>query len=225
MVDFSVVLDYAGKACYVALALVALWGTFSVLVVWRRVRQIRFRSEQEQAAFLEQLAEPLSAGNFPAAAELCKGDARAVPQLVSLAIANRDMGYAKVRALLVARFQRDVLSDLDYRLSWVHTMVKSAPMLGLYGTVLGMMGAFAKLSAGSKVDPTQLAEDISLALITTAIGLTIAIPLIVCTNSINVRIRKLEDLVGYGLPRFLEMFKAVITTTLVETKSEERRGN
>ncbi len=98
-------------------------------------------------------------------------------------------------------------------------------MLGLYGTVLGMMGAFAKLSAGSKVDPTQLAEDISLALITTAIGLTIAIPLIVCTNSINVRIRKLEDLVGYGLTRFLDVFKAVITTTLVETKREERRGD
>lgn len=223
MVDFSVVLDYAGNACYVALALVALWGTFSVLVVWRRIQHIRFRSELEQAEFLDRLTEPLSAGDFRSAAELCEGDARAVPQLVGLAIANRDMGYAKVRALLVDRFQRDVLSDLDYRLSWVHTMVKSAPMLGLYGTVLGMMGAFAKLSAGSKVDPTQLAEDISLALITTAIGLTIAIPLIVCTNSINVRIRKLEDLVGYGLTRFLEVLKATMTTTLVEAKQEQRK--
>ena len=82
--------------------------------------------------------------------------------------------------------------------------------------------SLAKLSAGNKVDPTQLAEDISLALITTALGLTIAIPLIVCTNSINVRIRKLEDLVGYGLTRFLEIFKAAMTMTLVEEKKESQ---
>jgi len=95
-------------------------------------------------------------------------------------------------------------------LSWVYTVIKSAPMLGLFGTVLGMMGAFSKLASRENVDPTMLADDISLALITTALGLAIAIPLVLATASINVRIRKLEDLVGSGLTRFLESFKTAL---------------
>jgi biopolymer transport protein ExbB/TolQ len=125
-------------------------------------------------------------------------------------MANRNIGYAKIRSLLADRFQRDVLSDLEHRLSWVYTVIKSAPMVGLLGTVVGMMGAFSKLASSENVDPTALADDISLALITTACGLAIAIPLVICTASINVRIRKMEDLVGSGLTRFLETFKAAL---------------
>lgn len=214
--DITTVVQFAGNACYGALALVALWGAFCTILVWRRVAQIRFRSEQEQADFLGQLDEQLAARDFDAAAKLCDGDTRAVPQLAALAITNRKLGYAKLRALLIDRFQRDVLAELEYRLSWVSTMIKSAPMLGLYGTVLGMMGAFGKLAATEKVSPMQLAGDISLALMTTAIGLTIAIPLILCTNSINVRIRKLEDLVGYGLARLLEGMKPILAASVEE---------
>jgi biopolymer transport protein ExbB/TolQ len=85
--------------------------------------------------------------------------------------------------------------------------IKSEPMLGLFGTVLGMMGAFAKLAAAESVKPTELASDISLALITTAIGLAVAIPLGICMASINVRIRKMEDLAISGLTQVLESFR------------------
>jgi biopolymer transport protein ExbB/TolQ len=205
--DPTVITYWVGNVIYISLAAIAIWGAFCVIVVWRRVAQTRFKSEDEQLDFLESLESPLLSGDFDAAEELCEGDGRAMPQLVHLAIANRQIGYAKVRALVTERFQRDVLSDLEYRLSWVYTVIKSAPMLGLLGTVVGMMGAFAQLSSGDDVDPTQLAENIMLALITTACGLSIAIPLVLSTASINVRMRKMEDLVGGGLVRFLEVFK------------------
>jgi len=210
--DITTIVQFAGNACYGALALVALWGAFCTILVWRRVAQIRFRSEQEQNDFLTNLEEQLAANDLEAATQLCEDDPRAVPQLTSLAIANRNLSLPKLRALLIDRFQRDVLAELEHRLSWVYTMTKSAPMMGLYGTVLGMMGAFGKLAATEKVSPMQLAGDISFALMTTAMGLTIAIPLMVCTNSINVRIRKLEDLVGYGLVRVLESMKHLLGT-------------
>jgi biopolymer transport protein ExbB/TolQ len=95
-------------------------------------------------------------------------------------------------------------------MSWLNTMIKSAPMLGLLGTVLGMMGAFAKLASDAKVDPAGLANDISLALITTCMGLMIAIPLIVVSNNITVRVRKMEDSVGSGLGQFFESFKTAL---------------
>ena len=208
--DPTVVTQVAAYVIYAALAAIALWGAFCVVIVWRRVAQTRFRSEQEQAEFLDTLEQTLDGGDFDAAIELCDGDSRAMPQLVTLALANRNVGYAKIRTLLADRFQRDVLSDLEYRLSWVYTVIKSAPMVGLLGTVVGMMGAFAKLGQTEQVSPDKLATDIYLALITTACGLAIAIPLVLSTASINVRIRKMEDLVGSGLTRFLESFRAAL---------------
>jgi biopolymer transport protein ExbB/TolQ len=209
--DLTAVTWIAGIVDYIALGLIALWGAFCVILVWRRVAQTRFRSEQEQDEFLDRLDRCLAAGDFEGAVQLCDGDERAMPQLVTLALANRNIGYAKVRGLLSDRFQRDVLAELEHRLSWVYTVIKSAPMLGLFGTVLGMMGAFSKLASKENVDPTALADDISLALITTALGLAIAIPLVLSTASINVRIRKMEDLVGAGLTRFMESFRAAMT--------------
>jgi biopolymer transport protein ExbB/TolQ len=73
-----------------------------------------------------------------------------------------------------------------------------------------MMGAFEELASGEKIDAANLAENISLALITTVIGLAIAIPLMLVVNAINVRVRKLEDLVGLGLTQFFEAFKPAL---------------
>ncbi|EAQ77642.1 MotA/TolQ/ExbB proton channel family protein [Blastopirellula marina] len=204
--DISGLTTIFGYIIYGALGLIALWGAFCVIVVWMRVAEKRFRSEADQDAFLDAVEEPLLRGNYSAAEELCEDDSRAVPQLALLAMHMRDNSYAQIKQMMLDRFQRDVLSDLEYRLSWVYTVIKGAPMVGLLGTVTGMMGAFGKLAAGESGGAdiaTQMAEDISLALITTAAGLAIAIPLVFCTASINVRIRKMEDLVGVGVTRFL----------------------
>ena len=121
---------------------------------------------------------------------------------------QRGLEPAKLRHLLSDRYQRDVANDLEFRISWINTVIKTAPMLGLFGTVLGMMSAFGKLGGESKVEATGLAEDISLALITTALGLAIAIPLSLVTATLNIRIRKMEDLVNVGLGRVLDVMSA-----------------
>jgi len=207
-----------GNVMYLALGLVALWGAFCLVVVWTRVREKRFRNEDAQTEFLDTVDEKMVAGDYESVEEFLDGDKRAMSQLALLAVTNRDIGYGKVRQLLVDRFQRDVLADLEHRLSWVNTVIKSAPMLGLLGTVMGMMGAFAKLAAQESVKPSVLAEDISFALITTACGLAIAIPLLLAVASVNVRIRKMEDLVAAGLTRFLDSFRMGLET------DESRRG-
>ena len=194
-----------GNVIYLVLLGIALWGAFCCVVVWRRVAEKRFISETAQFEFLEQLDRPLSKGDMKGAAALCDEDARAVPQLALLAFANHQIGFAKIRQLVEDRFQRDILADLEHRMTWVHTVIKSAPMVGLFGTVVGMMGAFGKLaSGGDSVQAPQLAEDIMLALITTASGLAIAIPLIIAVAAVNIRIRKMEELTLAGLNRLLE---------------------
>ncbi len=196
-----------GYAIYTLLALLALWGAFCVIMVWRRVAQTRFADEHEQDEFLGELEQTLASKDYLAAAELCDGDRRAMPQLALFAVNNRELGYSKLRNLVAERYQRDVMADIEHRQSWVATVVKSAPMIGLLGTVIGMMGAFANLSSSEKVDTIKMAEDIQFALITTACGLAIAIPLVLCTASINIRLSKMEDLISTGLGRLLDNFK------------------
>ena len=199
-----------GYAIYTGLGVIALWGIYCIVQVWRRVAQKQYKTEGEQDEFLDAVEDPLLQGQFDAAVELCMDKQQAMAQLAKLALVNRKVGYQRVRQLVLDRFQRDVLADLEYRLSWVNTVVKSAPMLGLLGTVVGMMGAFLTLSTNKNVDPTQLAGDINVALRTTACGLAIAIPLIVMMSSVNIRIRKMEDLVSSGLTRFLDAYRQAL---------------
>lgn len=192
---------------YGVLALLALWGAFCVIIVWIRVGRQRFKNEGEQQEFLTDVEPRLAAGEFAEAAKLCDGDPRVVPQLTLIAIQNHAIGYAKVKKLVTDRFQRDVLSQLEQHLSWVNTVIKSAPMVGLFGTVFGMMGAFAKLASSSNVQASALASDINVALRTTASGLAIAIPLVILTNSVNIRIRGMEDLVASGVGRIMDTLR------------------
>ena len=68
-------------------------------------------------------------------------------------------------------------SVLERGFRLLDTIAQIAPLLGLFGTVLGMIEAFRNLqTAGSTVDPSLLAGGIWVALLTTAVGLAVAIP-------------------------------------------------
>lgn len=79
---------------------------------------------------------------------------------------------ARIEAEAEAQF---ALLERGFRL--LDSVAQLAPLLGLFGTVLGMIEAFQSLqSAGSQVDPSMLAGGIWVALLTTAVGLAVAMP-------------------------------------------------
>ena len=204
--------DLAGKLgnfCYVFLALNFLWGLFCVIMLWRRVLALRFTSEQLQAQFLRDLKSHLDAGDVNGAVQLCETDERALPQLALAAIENRELGESQLRQLVAELLQRNILADLESRLSWVATVIKSGPLLGLFGTVLGMMAAFGRIGGGQTVNQKQIASDIAIALICTAMGLMTAIPFTFMLANLNIRVRTLQDSLSSGMTRFLEYFKDV----------------
>jgi biopolymer transport protein ExbB len=191
-----------GDACYGFLAINFFWGLYCVIMGWRRVAQLSFKSQDQQAVFLNDLMEKLHAGQYAAAAEQCQNDPRALPQLANVAIVNRQIGFEPMR-----QFVREVLADLEYRSSWIATVIKSGPLLGLFGTVLGMMAAFGRIGQGEKVQAAQIADEISIALICTAMGLATAIPFNFLLAAIQVRVRRLQDSLASGLVRVLDFFK------------------
>jgi biopolymer transport protein ExbB/TolQ len=204
-------MDWVNNSIYLFQGIVAVWGLYCVIVVWSRTGTLRFRSFDEQNQFLDALGEPLVRGDFDNAVRFCEGDQRAVVQMSILAIVNRKLGFSKAKSLVMETFQRDVLSDIEHRLVGVSMAIKTEPMLGLLGTVLGMMQAFGKLAGAESVKPEVLASDISFALVTTAVGLAVSIPYMFLMAKINVRIRKMEEMVGAGMGKFFDLFQQGLT--------------
>ena len=205
--DIAGLLDYAGPVIYASLAIAALYGLFCVVLLVLRVQQKKFGSEVAATEFLESVRERMDAGDWDGAAAVCDQPqywAKALPQLAMSAIAERDRPLPALRRYLEDKFERDVMADLEYRQSWIGTIVKSAPMLGLLGTVTGMIGAFAKIATSGGSNPTALAGDISFALFTTALGLAVAIPLTLLGSWVRVRIGRMADTVEEHLAEFMD---------------------
>jgi biopolymer transport protein ExbB/TolQ len=196
-----------GDACYGFLAINFFWGLYHIILGYRRVKQLSFVTHDAQSEFMDELMPLLEDGSYDAVEELCGDDPRALPQLSHLAVANRNLRLDQLRQLVSEVVQRDVMSDLEYRTSWVATVIKSGPLLGLFGTVLGMMAAFGRIGTGEKVQPSQIADEISVALICTAMGLATAIPFNFLLASLNAKVRKFQDALGAGLVRVLDAIK------------------
>lgn len=224
--------EILGILDYFVIGAVALWGLYCAVIVLTRVATKRFKTEADQDRFMDQVLSPLTQGDFDSVIATCEGNPKALPIMVQLGVLNRGLGYQKVRQFVMDRFQRDVLSDLENRLAWIATCVKTAPLLGLFGTVLGMLGAFRNLEESTKADPGKLAGDIRMALEHTAMGLAVAIPLGIVLALVNNRIRGMQELVGSGLTRFLDALKVGLSRserrpgaareTLVGSQSSER---
>lgn len=211
--NLTPVLDVIGTLIYAMQALTAVQGAFLVILVFRRIAQKRFGTPAASQEFLGEIRQRLKERNYDEAAQICDSPpywSKASPQLILIALGNRALPLPKLKQLLGEKFERDVLADLEYRVAWINTVIKTAPMLGLLGTVVGMIAAFGKIAVSQKtgVDPTQLADDISFALFTTAIGLMIALPLVTALAAINVRIAKLQDSVQSDVGEFLDDFEA-----------------
>lgn len=87
----------------------------------------------------------------------------------------------------------DLIASIDRRLSFLTTLVASAPLMGLLGTVIGMLGTFVAISLGGGAETAgMVAEGISEALITTQTGLFIALPGIFLTLIIRRRKHSVE---------------------------------
>ena len=194
--DLERVMSTAGLIIYGFLGLLAIWGVFCVVLVARQVGRRSFRRDSMATEFLEALRDLLGAGNFDGAQQLCASPQywyQAVPVLVRGALENRRLGLKKIRQTIGVRFEREILSDLENRMAWINTVAKSSPMVGLLGTVTGMIGAFSKMAGVDTPNPSDLAGNISVALNTTALGLIIAVPMVLAANFISIRMRKLED--------------------------------
>jgi len=174
---------------------------FLVAGVWRRHRVETALSAWERQRPEAALAE-LDADHGP------------VASVVAVAIRGRcndELADAAVREE-VARTGAARLQRLRFGLRPLEVIGTLAPLLGLLGTVIGMIDAFRELeAAGSRVDPSVLSGGIWVALLTTAGGLSVAIPTVAAHVWLE---RQLECLHHFMQDSVTRVFTRDVGTTL-----------
>lgn len=113
-----------------------------------------------------------------------------VGEVLARAIRGLERGVpeAKIREELL-RYGGEVLENLRGGFRILEVIASLAPLLGLFGTVLGMIEAFRQLeAAGNQVNPAILSGGIWQALLTTAVGLAVAIPVVAILNWLERRV-------------------------------------
>ncbi len=205
------IIDAFGYAIYAALALLAVWGVYNAILLYRGLAKKSLGSAEADRLIgrvRDLLGRP---GGQQAALEACQGPPywhTALAQLMAVALRHRDKGLAKVKQLLVLEFHTEVVSGMENRLATIGTIVRMGPLLGLLGTVASMIGAFGRIGGSEKVNPQALASDISLALWATGAGLLIATPMMIAGNHIHGRLRIMRDRTERQLQDFLELLEA-----------------
>jgi len=116
--------------------------------------------------------------------------ARIVYKTLDFATKNPTASFDEVREVTEAEGTRQA-SILNNRISYLNDISRVAPMVGLFGTVIGMIKAFESIGKSSGVQHMELAPGVAQALVTTAAGLTVSIPALVFYSLFRGKVQKL----------------------------------
>jgi len=196
-----------GGPIVVILLLLSTIALAVVLLKWWQFSHLRVES-------LSAVNEALSCWlkREPAAAiQRLEGQRQPTARLVHLALLNldrSDIGRADLREELT-RVASAYLESLRSHLRTLEVIATLSPLLGLLGTVLGMIEAFQQLeTSGNQIDPGILSGGIWQALLTTALGLGVAIPVVLAHSWLERKVDRcrhnMEDAVTRVFTRDLQ---------------------
>jgi biopolymer transport protein ExbB len=148
------------------------------------------------AALIDEFEEHLNEKRYQEAYDLAKADESFLGQVLSAGLAKLSSGYPQAIEAMQEVGEEENMK-LEHRLSYMALIGTISPMVGLFGTVQGMISSFRVIAESTGAPkPSDLAEGISTALFTTLVGLGIAIPAIAAYNILKNRIARLVLEVG-----------------------------
>ncbi|MCC6575418.1 MAG: MotA/TolQ/ExbB proton channel family protein [Planctomycetes bacterium] len=116
-------------------------------------------------------------GDLEGALQYCEATPNFLTRMIAAALNKMQYGPGKVEEAAL-NAMNDEVGKIDYHIAPIQLCVATGPMQGLFGTVTGMVGAFEAIenAPGGQVNPKMVAGSIALALLSTVMGLIIAIP-------------------------------------------------
>jgi len=141
---------------------------------------------------VDNVEEAMSSGGVEAAKELCRNTKGPVASIFYQGLDRMDEGVDAAEKAVVA-YGGVQMGLLEKNVSWLSLFIALAPMLGVMGTVIGMISAFDSIEAAGDISPAVVAGGIKVALLTTVFGLVVAIILQIFYNYI---ISKIDGIVN-----------------------------
>ncbi len=136
-------------------------------------------SEAVPAALVEKLETAIKDRKFQEAYDACRDNDSFLARLVRSGVANLPNGRAEAKEAMNAT-QDEVVTSMEARISYLAIIGTLGPMIGLVGTIAGMIASFQEIAtaAGAQPKPEKVAEGISTALFITLEGVSLSVPAI-----------------------------------------------
>lgn len=168
-------------------------------------RVIRFARMRNQGSGLaEKIAQHLKMGEDHQAYELAGSSNSPMGRILAHAMEVKNQDRETLETVIINATDREV-RGLSRYLQALATIANIAPLLGLLGTVIGMMKAFMVIQEmGGKVNAAVLAGGIWEAMLTTAIGLSVALPAMVAHSYLVARVDRYEARLQNGSVTFMK---------------------
>ena len=160
-----------GGAGFMAATLLCL--VFGLALCIERIIYLSL-SKTNTKALLADIEEALKNGGIEAALEVCRNTRGPVASIFYQGLSRYNEGVDVVEKT-VASYGGVQLGLLEKNLSWISLFISIAPSLGFLGTIIGMIAAFDKIQQVGDISATVVAGGIKVALLTTLLGLIIAI--------------------------------------------------
>lgn len=166
-----------------------------VALIMMNVLQVR-RDNLLPPTFIEDFEQRLVNKDYQGAYEVAKSDDSFVARVLVAGLSKLNRGYNEAIEGM-QEVGEDENMSLEHRLSYLALIGSIAPMIGLMGTVWGMIQSFEKIAQSTvSPKPAELAEGISTALFTTLEGLMVAIPAMIFYSILRNRVARFVLEVG-----------------------------
>ena len=168
--------------------ILAAMGLAAIVVYFGRLFDLR-RSQIDYQDFLKGVINVLDAGNVNEARAVCEDTGVPVSNVIATAIRNRDASEAVLRDAVNSHGRAEA-ARLDRRLAALAIIAQVAPLVGLFGTVIGFVRTVMFVNMQELVSRAELLDASMDALLCTAMGLVVAIIVTVMYGSLRVRLER-----------------------------------
>ena len=152
-----------------------------VFVLERLYHLFKGLSSNEEFAY--DIAEEVKQSGIESAKTKCEGAKGPVANLCLAALDRGNLGAEEAGQALDHSGSIEMAS-MEKNMTWISLCIATAPMLGFLGTVWGMIQAFNDIKMANDISPAVVAGGISVALLTTAFGLVVAVILQIFQNAV-----------------------------------------
>jgi biopolymer transport protein TolQ len=205
--------DIVVKSVMIGLLLASIWTWAIIIAQWLKMRRIAQENERFERDFwksedIDRFYETRGREALPASRVLAAGVAE-----WRRSTAGKAIDREGTRSRLAVAMHSAVAAEVDrlaHRLNILATVGSVAPFVGLFGTVWGIMRAFADIAGAQNTSLAVVAPGIAEALFATALGLFAAIPAVIAYNRFSYGINRMEA----RLQRFADGFHGTLSREL-----------